>query len=113
MKRRFLSLCLAVLMLLTLLPATAFAVETMTISDEGVELIKDFEGYREFAYEDGGNWYIGYGTLCERHEFPKGVTEEEAEVLLREDGSFKLIRRAETPTDYFATFDMSEFQFGE
>ena len=31
-----------------------------------------------------------------------------AEVLLREDGSFRLIRRAETPRDYFATFDFSE-----
>ena len=28
-----------------------------------------------------------------------------AEVLLKEDGSFELIRRAETPKDYFATFD--------
>ncbi|WP_411676558.1 diaminopimelate decarboxylase [Caproicibacter sp.] len=28
-----------------------------------------------------------------------------AEVLLREDGSFDLIRRAETPADYFATLD--------
>ena len=32
-----------------------------------------------------------------------------AEVLLKEDGSFKLIRRAETPMDYFATLDMTEF----
>ena len=28
-----------------------------------------------------------------------------AEVLLKEDGSFELIRRAEKPQDYFATFD--------
>lgn len=28
-----------------------------------------------------------------------------AEILLREDGSFELIRRAETPQDYFRTFD--------
>ena len=28
-----------------------------------------------------------------------------AEVLLKEDGSYELIRRAETPKDYFATFD--------
>lgn len=28
-----------------------------------------------------------------------------AEILLKEDGSFSLIRRAETPKDYFATFD--------
>ena len=31
-----------------------------------------------------------------------------AEVLLREDGSTQLIRRAETPKDYFATFDCCE-----
>ena len=34
-----------------------------------------------------------------------------AELLLREDGSVKLIRRAETPQDYFATFDFSEYSF--
>ena len=31
-----------------------------------------------------------------------------AEILLCEDGSFKLIRRAETPADYFATFDFTD-----
>ncbi|HCJ91380.1 MAG TPA: hypothetical protein DHV71_05800, partial [Acidaminococcaceae bacterium] len=31
-----------------------------------------------------------------------------AELLLREDGSVKLIRRAETPRDYFATFDFTD-----
>ena len=32
-----------------------------------------------------------------------------AELLLRTDGSVKLIRRAETPADYFATFDFTDF----
>ena len=32
-----------------------------------------------------------------------------AEVLLREDGSHQLIRRAETPADYFATLDFTPF----
>ena len=36
-----------------------------------------------------------------------------AEVLLKKDGSFQLIRRAETPEDYFATFDFSDFHFGK
>ena len=36
-----------------------------------------------------------------------------AEVLLQSDGGFKLIRRAETPRDYFATFDGTEFRFSE
>ncbi len=31
-----------------------------------------------------------------------------AELLLKEDGSVQLIRRAETPKDYFATFDFSD-----
>lgn len=31
-----------------------------------------------------------------------------AEVLLKADGSYKMIRRAETPRDYFATFDFSD-----
>ena len=31
-----------------------------------------------------------------------------AELLLREDGSVKLIRRAEESKDYFATFDFSD-----
>lgn len=32
-----------------------------------------------------------------------------AEILLKADGSFELIRRAETPADYFATFDCFDF----
>lgn len=32
-----------------------------------------------------------------------------AEVLLKPDGSFQKIRRAETPADYFATFDFTPF----
>lgn len=35
-----------------------------------------------------------------------------AEVLLRGDGSFEMIRRAETPADYFATFDQTPFMAG-
>ncbi len=33
-----------------------------------------------------------------------------AELLLQKDGSVKLIRRAETPEDYFATLDFSSFK---
>ena len=32
-----------------------------------------------------------------------------AVLLLQEDGSVKMIRRAETPADYFATFDFGEY----
>lgn len=36
-----------------------------------------------------------------------------AEVLLNENGTYKLIRRAEKPSDYFATLDFSEFDFNQ
>ena len=36
-----------------------------------------------------------------------------AEVLLKPDGSFQLIRRGETPADYFATLDCTPFRFQE
>ena len=31
-----------------------------------------------------------------------------AEILRTEDGGFRMIRRAETPADYFATLDIDE-----
>jgi diaminopimelate decarboxylase len=46
------------------------------------------------------------------HGFARGYNYngklKSAELLLREDGSVKLIRRAETPADYFATFDFCD-----
>ena len=46
------------------------------------------------------------------HGFARGYNYngklKSAELLLREDGSVELIRRAETPADYFATFDCFE-----
>ena len=33
------------------------------------------------------------------------ITARSAELLLKEDGTVKQIRRAETPQDYFATLD--------
>ena len=31
-----------------------------------------------------------------------------SELILKEDGSVQMIRRAETPKDYFATFDFTD-----
>ena len=82
--KRFFSLWLAILLVISLFPASALAEEVMTVSEEGIDFIAEFEGYRQYAYMDGGKWYIGYGTTCEEDEFPDGVTEEEARELLRE-----------------------------
>jgi len=72
------------LLVLTLLPAAALAVETYTTSDEGVAFIKEYEGFSAMSYSDDGAWYIGYGTLCDPADYPAGITEWEAEQLLRE-----------------------------
>lgn len=57
----------------------------MTINKEGIELLKQFEGFRDKAYQDiVGVWTIGYG-------FTKGVepgdtmSRKEAEVRLKEE----------------------------
>ena len=82
--KRILSMCLCLALLLTLLPAAALAVETYTTSDEGIAFIKEFEGFQPLAYSDEGEWYIGYGTLCNPADYPGGIGEAEAELLLRQ-----------------------------
>ena len=82
--KKILSLGLCMLLVLTMLPAAALAVETFTTSDEGVALIKEYEDFRAMPYSDDGAWYIGYGTLCDPADYPGGVSEWEAEQLLRE-----------------------------
>lgn len=56
---------------------------------------------------DRGDYLVIHDTGA--HGFAMGYNYngklKSAEVLLKEDGAFELIRRAETPKDYFATFD--------
>ena len=54
-----------------------------SISSAGVELIKGFEGYSQYAYWDVSQWSIGYGTACGENEYPNGITEAQAETLLK------------------------------
>ena len=57
----------------------------MRISDEGLELIKSFEGCRLKAYQDSvGVWTIGYGSTKNVHP-GQTITQEQAEELLRQD----------------------------
>ena len=81
-----LGLCLV--LVLTLLPSAALAVDTYTTSEEGIALIQEFEDFRSMPYEDNGEWYVGYGTLCDPADYPEGIDEEKGwelmEVFLRE-----------------------------
>ena len=65
---------------------------------------------RELPKIDMGDYIVIHDTGA--HGFSMGYNYNgklrSAEVLLKPDGSFKLIRRAETPADYFATFDFTD-----
>lgn len=57
----------------------------MKISQEGIDLIKRFEGFRSKPYKcPAGVWTIGYGTTRGVTETTKEITEAEGERMLRE-----------------------------
>lgn len=52
-------------------------------SEAGVQFIKDHEGFTRYAMWDYGQYSIGYGSRCDPGDYPDGITEEEADYLLR------------------------------
>ena len=55
----------------------------MSISENGLSLIKEFEGFLQYAQWDYSQWSIGYGTGVDKDAYPDGITEAEADRLLR------------------------------
>jgi hypothetical protein len=47
-------------------------------------------------YNDGTQWYIGYGTSCKEGEYPDGISKENAEQLL-----FKVLEGFEASVNSF------------
>lgn len=63
--------------------STPSDVSKLSVSQEGIDMIKDFEGFRSHPYTcPGGALTIGYGTTMKPGEFTS-VTKEQAEALLR------------------------------
>lgn len=59
--------------------------DKMNISQEGIALIKKFEGCKLEAYQDSvGIWTIAYGTIKDVKEGDK-INQDEAEHLLQEE----------------------------
>ena len=54
------------------------------ISENGLALIKSFEGFTQYAQWDYHQWSIGYGTGVNKDDYPDGITKAEADRLLRE-----------------------------
>lgn len=79
------ALCIfCALLLLGAFPLNAFAAQSqgLCISEEGLAFIKSFEGFSATAYAGSNGWYIGYGTGCDKGEYPDGITRSQAEDLL-------------------------------
>lgn len=61
---------------------------TLTSSDAFIEMLKAREGFSPKPYKDNSQWSIGYGTRCpdDKLEYynEHGITEKEAEQLMRE-----------------------------
>jgi lysozyme len=78
----------------------------MQINQEGLDLIKEFEGCRLEAYLCPANiWTIGYGHT-KTAEMGMVITEAEAEVLLRDD-----LKDAEAAVDQLVTATINDNQF--
>lgn len=87
MQKRVVCLLLSALMLLSLVSAvvpTAYAASDLSVSDACVEFIKSMEGFSAKPFYDYGQYSVGYGTACAKGDYPNGITEAEAEKLLRE-----------------------------
>ena len=69
-----------------LLCSAALADGAATYSDKAVKFIESFEGYSQMQYENpvgSGNYYIGYGSACQKDAYPEGITQADAEALLK------------------------------
>ncbi len=86
MKKRILTFLLAIVMIMGMVPATALtanAASELKTSDAAVNILKEFEGFEEFEYVSGGQYYIGYGSQISQGDYPNGISKEDATALLR------------------------------
>lgn len=67
-------------------------------SEALVAFVKAKEGFRATAYWDYAQYSIGYGSACTKDEYPSGITQEQADLLLRQ-----MLHNFEEKLDTFLT----------
>lgn len=79
----------------------------MKISDDGLSIVRHFEGLYLKSYVDPvGVWTIGYGHTGNHAHAGNVISEQEAEVLLRED-----MRTSERIVDRYIDIGLKQHQF--
>jgi len=84
------------------------ASEARTISNAGITLITDFEGFSSCKYKDPvGLWTIGYGHLIKPGEkFNKCISKAEATKILKQD-----LNTAESCVNRYVKTSINQHQF--
>ncbi|MEA4823950.1 MAG: GH25 family lysozyme [Clostridiaceae bacterium] len=84
--RRIISGVLACILLMTM-TGGVYATETpdMQPTERLAEFIKEWEGFTATPISDYQGWSIGYGTNGTWESLPDTITEEEAEILMRQE----------------------------
>ena len=88
MMKRILSFLLSAVIIFGLCAVAApqvSAADELKVSDKGVELIKEYEGFTLKPVYDYGQYSVGYGSACKKDEYPNGITKDQADKLLREE----------------------------
>lgn len=80
---KIICILLALIMFIPIPELKANAVKKLTASQDCIDLIKETEGFSKYKYWDYSQWTIGYGTGCGADDYPNGITEAEAEKLLK------------------------------
>ena len=87
MHKRMICALLALIIMLGLIPAfalTSRAASNMKTGEQCIQILKDMEGFLKYPVWDHTHYSVGYGSSCEKGDYPNGITEEEADALLRE-----------------------------
>ncbi len=81
------SICWFLILLLVLgnlSGVTLAAPNEYSISSDGINFIKNQEGFLQYKIWDNSQYSIGYGSACSKDAYPNGISRAEADVLLRQ-----------------------------
>jgi len=71
--KRSISLLLVIALVCSCLCGVSFAVQGYAISQDGIDFIKDQEGFIPYRVWDNSQWSIGYGTACSANAYDEDV----------------------------------------